>query len=200
MSIDVATARTWLDESTALFLGGLDKLTDDELDAPTGLPGWTRRHVVAHVHFNALALGRLASWAATGVENRMYPSREHRNAEIEEGARLPAAELRRLVHSSAGDLAAALDELSPAAWEHTVITAQGRTVPATEIPWMRAKEVAVHAVDLDAGITFADLPAGLVAALVPEVAAKRAGGPEGPALAAWLTGRTTEAPPLGPWL
>jgi maleylpyruvate isomerase len=189
-----------MDESTTLFLGCLDRLSDDDLAAPTALPGWTRRHVVAHVHFNALALGRLASWAATGVESRMYPSREHRNAEIEEGARLPAPELRRLVQTSAADLAAALDALSPEAWERTVVTAQGRSVPATEIPWMRAKEAGIHAVDLAAGVTFADLPPGLVTALVPEVAATRAAGPAGPALAAWLTGRTPDAPQLGPWL
>ena len=29
-----------------------------------------------------------------------------------------------------------------------VVTAQGRTVPATEIPWLRAREVYVHVVDL----------------------------------------------------
>ena len=29
-----------------------------------------------------------------------------------------------------------------------MVTAQGRTVPASETPWMRAREVMVHAVDL----------------------------------------------------
>jgi maleylpyruvate isomerase len=193
-------SRQWMSETTALFLGTLDSLSDGDLDGPTGLPGWTRRHVVAHVHFNALALGRLASWAATGVESRMYPSREHRNAEIEDGARLPAAELRRMVQASAADLAAALDALSPEAWERTVVTASGRSVPATELPWMRAKEMGIHAVDLGAGVTFADLPAGLITTLVPEAAATHAAGPSGPALAAWLTGRTPDAPALGPWL
>ena len=31
-------------------------------------------------------------------------------------------------------------------------------MPATDVPWMRAKEVWVHGVDLDAGLAFADLP------------------------------------------
>jgi maleylpyruvate isomerase len=189
-----------MSETTALFLGTLDRLTDDDLAGPSALPGWTRGHVVAHVHYNALALGRLVSWAATGVENPMYPSREHRDAEIEQGARLPATELRALAQASAADLAAALDTLSPESWERTVVTTSGRSVPASELPWMRAKEAGIHAVDLDAGVTFADLPAGVVAALVPEAAAKHAAGPSGPALAAWLTGRTPEAPQLGPWL
>ena len=193
-------SRSWLADTTVLFLAGVDKLSDAEFDAPTGLPGWTRRHLVAHVHFNALALARLVSWAATGTENPMYPSMERRNAEIEEGALLAAGELRRLVHASAEDLDAAIDALSRDSWEQEVVTAQGRTVAATEIPWMRARELAVHAVDLGAGATFADLPDDLVTTLLTDVVTRRAAGGEGPGLAAWLTGRTAEAPALGPWL
>jgi maleylpyruvate isomerase len=81
-----------------------------------------------------------------------------------------------------------------------VVTAQGRTVPATEIPWMRAREVCVHAVDLGAGITFGDLPADFTAALLADVVRKRAGAGEGPELAAWLTGRVPAAPKLAAWL
>jgi maleylpyruvate isomerase len=50
-----------------------------------------------------------------------------------------------------------------------VRTAQGRTVPASEVPWMRSREVWVHAVDLDAGVAFADVPADVLAALVDDV-------------------------------
>jgi maleylpyruvate isomerase len=187
-------------DATALFLRTVDRLPDADLDAPTALPGWTRRHVIAHVHFNAEALLRLAAWASTGVESRMYASPEQRNAEIAEGATLPAAELRALVSGSAQRLGETLAALSPDAWHATVVTAQGRSVPATEIPWMRAREVAVHTVDLDAGVGFADLPEAFVPALVTEVAAKRAASGEGPALAAWLTGRAGTAPELGRWL
>ena len=88
----------------------------------------------------------------------MYASPEQRNAEIAGGATLPAAELRALVADSAERLGRRSDALSPRPWQASVVTAQGRTVPATEIPWMRAREVAVHTVDLDAGVGFADLP------------------------------------------
>jgi maleylpyruvate isomerase len=90
--------------------------------------------------------------------------------------------------------------LSSQQWEQPVVTAQGRTVPAAEIPWIRAREVAVHTVDLDAGVGFADLPADLLAAVATEVVTKRAAGPEGPELTAWLTGRSDRPPVLGPWL
>jgi maleylpyruvate isomerase len=92
-----------------------------------------------------------------------------------------------------------------------VRTAQGRTVPATETPWMRAREVCVHAVDLDAGLTFADLPDDFNRALREDIRAKR-GLAELPAtvadappaeVTAWLAGRPhtlADAPALGPWL
>lgn len=152
------SARSWMDEGTRLFLGVVDRLTDDELSAPTALDGWTRRHVIAHVHGNAEALRRLLSWAATGVENRMYADARQRADEIEAAASLPAEELRALVHESARRLAEDVDALPEEAWHRSVVTAQGRTVPATEIPWMRAREMAVHAVDLQHGVSFADLP------------------------------------------
>jgi maleylpyruvate isomerase len=116
------TARTWMADGTTLFL---DNLTG--LDGPSLLPGWTRRHLVAHVHFNALALARLASWARTGVESRMYASREQRAAEIGDGAGWDAAVLRSRVRESAEALAAALDALPDKAWRAVVVTAQGRT-------------------------------------------------------------------------
>lgn len=192
--------RTWMDRGTKLFLTALAGLSDAELDEPTGLPGWTRRHVVAHVHYNAEALRRLVSWAATGHETPMYASKEQRSEEIEQGAMLPADQLRENVTRSADALAGDLDRLSQDAWKNEVVTAQGRRVQASEIPWMRTREVAIHAVDLHADITFADLPEDLVEALLVDVVRKRSRSGEGPSLAAWLTGRSATTPPLGPWL
>lgn len=194
------SARSWAEVGTGIFLNALDQLEDADLDAPSRLPGWTRRHVVAHIHLNALALCRLASWAATGVENRMYASPKQRAEEIEEGARLPPRQLRGLVRDSASGLAAALDGLTPAARRAKIVTAQGRTVPATEIYWMRAREVMVHSVDLDAGVTFEHLPSDFTAALLVDVVRKRTRVGEGPALAAWLSGRADRPPALGRWL
>jgi len=192
--------RAWMDHGTKLFLAAVERLGDPELLEPTGLPAWTRRHVVAHVHYNAEALRRLVSWAATGVESAMYASPEQRAREIDEGAHLPADRLRDLVARSAADLADDLDRLAADAWGADVVTAQGRRIPATEIPWLRAREVVVHAIDLDAGIGFADLPDDLVEALLVDAVTKRARTGDGPGLASWLTGRVAQAPTLGPWL
>lgn len=192
--------RDWMDQSTQIFLDTLSGLSEKDLKASTHLPGWSRRHLVAHVHFNAEALRRLLTWARTGTETPMYASMDQRNAEIERGATLWAQELRELVANSAQALADDMDAMPAEAWSHEVVDAKGRTIPATEIPWMRAREVAVHGVDLDAGLRFDDLPPDLIGALCVDVVRKRASGDEGAALAEWLTGRTRHAPKLGPWL
>jgi maleylpyruvate isomerase len=187
----------WLKECTAQFLSTIDII--DDFDAPTSLPGWTRRHLIAHVHFNAEALRRLTSWARTGVETRMYASGDQRQSEIEAGARLPVERLRYLAHESAAALAMDLAALSPTEWNANVVTAQGRTIPATDIPWLRTREVAIHTIDLNAGATFDDLPPDLLRALIDDAVTKRTTQGHTAALTAWLTGRA-DPPDLGPWL
>lgn len=195
-----AAPALWLTGCTDLFLATVDGLDDDDLAAPSALPGWTRHHVVAHVHFNALALGRLVSWAATGVESRMYAGPEQRAAEIEGGLSIAPPELRMLVRRSADELAVALAALPEDAWSRKVVTARGRTVPAAQVPWMRTREVAVHAVDLAAGPSFADLPLELLRELGTEAVAIRAAAGEAAQVAAWLTGRSDRSAPLSAWL
>lgn len=185
-------ASSWVSSGTVNLLSAVHELSDSELDDATALPGWTRRHLLAHLASNAEALQRLASWAATGVESRMYASSEQRNKDIESGSQRPAASLREWVRSSAHGLAADLDSLGQEAWQAEVVTAQGRTVPATEIPWMRAREVLVHGVDLGAGLTFADLPQDFLVALLDDVTAKRSKAGTGPALILRTDGATLQ--------
>lgn len=113
----------------------------------------------------------------------MYASAAQRDAGIAAGAELPAAELRAWIASSARSLAADLDALPADAWDAKVITAQGLTRSASEIPWMRDREVYIHAVDLAAGTTFAGLPGAFLTALLDDVTARRSAQGGGPALA-----------------
>ena len=76
-----------------------------------------------------------------------------------------------------------MSELTPEQWSTEVVTAQGRTVRASETPWMRAREVMVHAVDLGAGATFADLPSDFLEALADDIVAKRSSSAATPAVA-----------------
>jgi maleylpyruvate isomerase len=194
------SSRAWLDDVTVRMLRAVDHLDDASFASPSTLPNWTIAHIVAHLHLNAEAISRLVTWARTGVETQMYSSPDQRSTDIESASSLPPTELRRLVRVSTAEMTVSFDALTPAMWEHKVITAQGRTVPATELIWMRFREVAVHSIDLGTGISFTDLPPAAVAKLVEEIVAKRLGTGEAAALAAWLTGRINAGPPLGPWL
>jgi maleylpyruvate isomerase len=149
--------------------GQVQRLTDAELAADSGLPDWTRAHVVAHLARNADALVNLLTWARTGVETPMYPSRADRDAGIAAGAALPPAELRNDYVAASDRLATAIEAMPADAWTAQVRNFQGAALPASAVPYMRAKEVWVHGVDLHAGLTFADLPADFCAALVDDV-------------------------------
>lgn len=182
----------WLAAGTELFERELAALPDDALYEPSPLPDWTRRHVVAHVGYNAQALLRLLHWARTGEETPMYADYEARNRQIAEGAELAPAELRELIATSGEELRRAIDALPEAAWSAPVVTAQGRTVPATEIPWMRCREVWVHTVDLGSGVSFDRFPAALLDALIDDITATRQRTGQPPALLVTPTDRTRQ--------
>ncbi|MBQ0826521.1 maleylpyruvate isomerase family mycothiol-dependent enzyme [Streptomyces tagetis] len=179
-------ARRWTALGTGLVLRAAGGLDDTAYAGPSTLPGWSRAHVAAHVAANAEALSRLVHWAATGEPTPMYASPEERAAGIARGRALPADGLTAWLRESAGALEAGMDALGEEQWRTPVVTAQGRTVPATEVPWMRAREVCVHAVDLASGVSFADLPDDFLAALCDDVVAKRSAAPGGPAVALGL--------------
>nr|WP_271209099.1 maleylpyruvate isomerase family mycothiol-dependent enzyme [Rhodococcus wratislaviensis]GLK33551.1 maleylpyruvate isomerase [Rhodococcus wratislaviensis] len=154
---------------TAYFAQRLSELTDDDLAGATLLTGWSRKHLVAHVGYNAGALCRLLEWAATGVETPMYASTEQRGREIDEGATLSAAALRNLYTHTVARLDEKWRNLASSAWSAEVRTAQGRTVPVCETAWMRTREVWIHAVDLGNGGRFGDFPEVVLDSLLTDV-------------------------------
>ena len=154
---------------TAYFAQRLAELSDNDFGGDTLLPGWSRRHLVAHVGYNAAALCRLMDWAATGVETPMYASAEQRGREIAEGATLDPAALRNLFDHTVARLDEKWRNLPASAWSAQVRTAQGRLVPASETAWMRTREVWIHAVDLANGGRFADFPAVVLDSLLADI-------------------------------
>lgn len=154
---------------TAYFARKLNELDDAALAEPSLLPGWSRRHLIAHVGYNARALARLVDWARAGVENPMYSSVSARNHEIELGATLNATALRNLFDHSAIHLNVEWRDLPAERWQIDVRTAQGRQIPVSETVWMRIREVWIHAVDLNNGAQFSDLPEAVLARLKTEI-------------------------------
>ena len=216
----------WSEEGSRVFFEQLELLPDGAFREASRLPGWTNAHLVAHMGFNARAISRLVHWASTGEETPMYESPQARNEEIEDGALLSPAELRTLARDADRRLRTEMAEMT--AWDAQVRTSLGVPVPATEIPWMRTREVWIHGVDLGTGLDFTDFPTDLVDALITDIAGTRAARGEGPALVLrpgdrerewrigddgrvvggkaadlcrWLAGRgSLDGPDLGRWL
>lgn len=156
---------------TAYFARKLNELDNAELADDSSLGGWTRKHLVAHVGYNARALARLVAWAASGVETPMYPSASARNEEIALGATLSPIALRNLFDHAAIHLNVEWRDLPGDRWQQEVRTIQGRTLPVAETVWLRCREVWIHAVDLGNGGRFADIPEPVLQRLHTEIPA-----------------------------
>jgi maleylpyruvate isomerase len=133
---------------------GVEHLTDEQVRESSGLPGWTRGHVLAHVARNADALVNLLTWARTGEETPMYPSRLVRDDEITAGAGRTAAEQRADVLESQARFMAAAAQMREEHWQARVRWgADSKDASAGLVPWLRLVEIEVHHVDLDLGYT-----------------------------------------------
>lgn len=207
----------WVEDGQRRLQQAVDALPADGETEPTALPGWTRGHLLTHLARNADALVNLLTWARTGVPTPMYASPDQRATDIDAGAGRPLAEQLADLRESAARFRAAAEALSADAWSTTVVSGQGREIPASEVPWLRAREVWIHLVDLRVGVGMDVLPPDLAWALVRDVAgwmtsrigagAELVADGHGPvvlgtsssgvtiggppyALAAWLTGRS----------
>jgi maleylpyruvate isomerase len=100
----------------------------------------------------------------------MYASQASRDASIEAGAGRSAVAQRQALLESAHRLAAAWRRLPGRRLTSTLSGTAGWTRPLADVPWMRWREVALHAVDLGRPAEFG---AGdpLVGRLLDEVAA-----------------------------
>lgn len=168
--LELADRLAIVQAGTAHFGRLLAGLTDAQLDEPSLLDGWTRKHLVAHVGYNATAISRLVEWAATGDAVAMYPSVDARNEEIDSGATLSAQALRNLFDHTTAHLDTRWRSLPADRWSFPVKTVQGSSVPASETIWMRTREVWLHAVDLASGATCAEFPEPVVTSLIDDIA------------------------------
>ena len=159
------------------IVAGLDEYTSHQ---PSRLPGWSRAHVVTHLARNADALVNLLTWARTGIEHPMYASRADRDADIDEGAGRLAQVLHEDLLAASDRFMAAATQLPVRAWSATVAGRLQGALPAANVPSMRLHEVWVHLVDLDVGVSFADIPAGHLEPLVAEAASTHGKDPDWP--------------------
>lgn len=146
---------------TAYFSRKLNELRDEELDAPSLVKGWSRRHIIAQVSYHARALARLGEGISTGIPALMYESIAMRDAQILLGATLPARALRTLFHHTEVHLNVIWRDLSDNDWSSKVTLLDGQNVSLPETVWLRASEVWGRSVELNNGGSKQDFPAEL---------------------------------------
>lgn len=156
----------WMHDGTDLLTRTVDDLSDAALAQPSLLDGWSRAHLVGHLARNADALINLLDWARTGIETPMYPDQQSRERDIERSAAQQPDALRADLLDGIVRLEQAIAAMPEEGWQAQVRTNRGRPIPGAEVPWMRVREVWVHAVDLGGGAGFADVPVDVAAALL----------------------------------
>jgi len=164
--------------ATTRYLGALSDLDDDDVRAPSLLPGWTRAHVVTHLSRNADALSNLVHWAESGQERYMYDSQEQRDADIETGSALSAHDLRVDASASAGRFMQAINELDVRHEDALVARMPGTPqFPARQVATIRLVELQVHHADLGIGFSHRDWEPEFCDLLLTQVVDDRADGP-----------------------
>jgi maleylpyruvate isomerase len=196
------------------FEAAIAPLDDDAATRPSLLPGWTVGHLLTHVARNADSHVRRAKAASRNEVVDQYPGGyAGRTQEIEEGATRTAAELIADVQESAATLHATWRDVPASAWSCVTRDVSARERPLRELPFRRWRELEVHVVDLDVGVTYLDWSDEFVAAWLPRLRATLptrlpAGADEPTSLGlsdreklAWLYGRLQrdDLPPLAPW-
>ncbi len=174
MTFDADTLTTELDLRTLgerFYLKTLDQISPKGMVEQSLLPDWTRTHVAMHVVHNAEGFMRLLEWARTGVETPMYPSREERDREIEESvAHTGGEDAIAIAHEVVEELDEAIAAMGDEDWKAPIVSGRGDDIIAADIPWLRTREVFVHALDLGIGATALDFPASIVDRLYEDIA------------------------------
>ncbi len=141
-------------EHTHLLLGATIGFSEEHWAQPSGLPGWTRSHVAAHVVENARGLIRVCGGMTQHRPTRMYDSHAEKVRAIEVGALAGGLRLQIDLDTTASELQTLLPPLEG---NTTLVELRpGYRMPAEEMPLARLYEIVVHSVDLGVDVPHVD--------------------------------------------
>ena len=191
--------------SHARLLAAADRVSDEGVRSPSRLPGWTIAQVLSHLARNADGHARRLEGALHGEDLARYTGGStQREADINEGVRRSAEELRADLDRSQRRLELIWDQSVAAGWPHADLLGDDHW-PTTHSPARRLREVEMHHVDLGLDYEASDWPEEYVEWDLPLLLAtvpsrvRRTG--DAHALLAWLSGRQPmpSAVQLEPW-
>ncbi len=140
----------------------LSNLTDEMVQRPSLLPGWTVAHTLTHLARNADSHVLMLQAANRGEIGAQYPGGpEQRTTDIESGAGRSAAALTADVIDSNARLEAAWLETTDEGWAGNGLSALG-PVAVNDLPFRRWRETVVHHADLGLAYSWRDWPADYV--------------------------------------
>ena len=167
-----------LEGGTRRLIRSVDAMTDEQWASPSLLPGWSRAHVVAHLALNAEALSGAIEGVHEGRPVPMYATDAQRDADIEELAAAPLAELRARFLGSSSVIGEWIEELADNLADQLVErTPGGRAFRAGDVGAMRVREIEIHHADLGLDLTAADWSPEFVDLVLTTRAAAHAGSP-----------------------
>ena len=147
-----------VDRAFVLLSDTIAGMTEDEARGATRLPGWTRGHVLTHLARNADGQARMVEGVLRDEVVEQYPGGDgQRTADIEAGASRPVAELLADVRVSQEGLVLAWSRVADDHWDR-LTQARAGIRPVRDGVLSRWRELLVHLVDLDVGMTPAGLP------------------------------------------
>jgi maleylpyruvate isomerase len=183
----------------------VELITDDQVRAPSQLPGWSVGHVLAHLARNADGHVRRLEGALQGKDVPRYPGGPaQRDADIGEGALRPAADIVADLDGARRRLELVWRDSAAAGWPHPDVRG-GDMWPTTASPARRLREVEIHHVDLGLGYEASDWPDEYVTWELPMLLAtvphRVHRTDDARDLVAWLAGRrpVPTAVGLAPW-
>ncbi len=148
--------------ATRLLLRSVADLTDEQVAAPSRLPGWSRAELMTHLARNADAGRGIAEAGARGETGYQYPGgREQRAAGISAGRGARAADVLADLRRSCDALMEAWDALPADAWDLVGIGLRGERTQRGWV-WSRWRELEVHHVDLGLDYTASAWPVAFV--------------------------------------
>jgi len=143
---------THLVEAGQRLVRSVDRLSGDDWEEPSLLPGWSRAHVAAHLALNGEALAGVLRGEVDRESVPMYESQERRDGDIDELAAADRVEIRERLLASTVTVPEAVQALPPDLWSGRFErTRGGSTLPLRAVPLMRVREIEIHHVDLDVG-------------------------------------------------
>lgn len=178
----------------------VSRMTQEQVSAPSLLPGWSRGHLLTHIARNADSVVRRLEGAVRNVVADQYVGgAQGRAREIEDGAARALSVLVSDVRTSSEAVDAAFETFPDDAWDRLGRGVSGKQTPMHSLPLQRWREVEIHLLDLDLGYRPADWPEPFVDAALPEILRSLPKRSDKHALLSWALNRTAEAPELGSW-